>query len=265
MDGRTGRFQTFYKRSTDGGATWGADTMLSNSSSTAAYPSVAASGSNVHVAWEDDRDGGNAEYYTKRSTDGGTTWGPDTRLTYNSNQVMVTIGPSVAASGSNVHIVRNSGPGTSANDVYYLRSTNGGTTWGPDTRLTHTDTTANNPSVAVAGRKVHVVWWDWRNGTWAGEIYYKRDPTGNPSGVEEVSQNANFKFQNAKLTITPNPFISFTTVPGHERESFALYDVSGRKAGTYPGSRIGEGLRAGVYFLKAEGQDAMPVRVVKLR
>ena len=63
----------------------------------------------------------------------------------------------------------------------------------------------------------------------------------------------------------PNPFVSYATVPGHEAESFVLYDVSGRKLGVYKGDRIGVGLSAGVYFLKPEGQDAKPLRIVKLR
>jgi hypothetical protein len=67
------------------------------------------------------------------------------------------------------------------------------------------------------------------------------------------------------LRITPNPFTSFATLPGHEAERFNLYDVSGRKVGTYRGDRIGEGLSAGVYFLKPFGGNAKPIRIVKLR
>ena len=37
-------------------------------------------GATIHVVWHDDRDG-NTEIYYKRSTDNGTTWGADTRLT----------------------------------------------------------------------------------------------------------------------------------------------------------------------------------------
>jgi hypothetical protein len=35
--------------------------------------------------------------------------------------------------------------------------------------------------------------------------------------------------------------------------------------GTYRGDRIGEGLRAGVYFVRAEGKDGKPLRIVKVR
>jgi hypothetical protein len=69
---------------------------------------------------------------------------------------------------------------------------------------------------------------------------------------------------------TPNPFTSFATVPGHEAERFSLYDVSGRRVGTYRGDRVGEGLAPGVYFLKYQEmlkqvQHDEIVRIVKVR
>ncbi len=70
----------YYKRSSDGGISWGADTRLTNNSFTSWFPSVSVNGSNVHVVWFDDRDG-NYEIYYKKSTDGGTSWGNDIRLT----------------------------------------------------------------------------------------------------------------------------------------------------------------------------------------
>jgi hypothetical protein len=60
-------------------------------------------------------------------------------------------------------------------------------------------------------------------------------------------------------------FTSFATLPGHEAERFSLYDVSGRKVGTYRGDRVGEGLGPGVYFLRSSDSQAKPVRVVKVR
>jgi len=69
----------------------------------------------------------------------------------------------------------------------------------------------------------------------------------------------------SRLTVFPNPFTSFAHVPGHYSERFALYDVSGRKVGTFKGDRVGEGLAPGVYFLRPEGKDAAPLRIVKLR
>jgi len=67
------------------------------------------------------------------------------------------------------------------------------------------------------------------------------------------------------LKVAPNPFTSFATVPDHSSDRFTLYDVSGRRVGVYKGDRIGEGLRAGVYFMRAESGKGKPVRVVKVR
>jgi hypothetical protein len=68
-----------------------------------------------------------------------------------------------------------------------------------------------------------------------------------------------------QLKATPNPFTSFATLPGHEGERFSLYDVSGRRVGTYRGDRVGEGLAPGVYFLREKKGSEAPVRVVKIR
>ena len=68
-----------------------------------------------------------------------------------------------------------------------------------------------------------------------------------------------------RLRITPNPFASFARIPGHETERFALYDITGRKVGTYKGNRVGEGLAAGVYFLRTADKASKPLRIVKLR
>jgi len=71
-----------------------------------------------------------------------------------------------------------------------------------------------------------------------------------------------------KLKAKSNPFISLNSLiilPGHSSDRFTLYDVSGRRVGVYRGDRIGEGLRAGVYFVRAEGKDGKPLRIVKVR
>ncbi|MCK4396050.1 exo-alpha-sialidase, partial [candidate division WOR-3 bacterium] len=125
---------------------------------------VAAEEDTVHVVWYDHRDG-NWEIYYKRSTDGGTSWETDTRLTDNSVQSWY---PSIAVEGSDVHVVwydiRDGNW-----EIYYKRSTDGGTSWGTDTRLTDNINFSWYPSVAVEGSNVHVVWYDTRDGNW--EIY----------------------------------------------------------------------------------------------
>jgi hypothetical protein len=87
---------------------------------------------------------------------------------------------------------------------------------------------------------------------------------GGASGVEE---NAECRGQmlEVRLTATPNPFTSFATVPGHSSDRFALYDIAGRRVGTYKGERIGMDLRPGVYFIRSLERKAGLVRIVKVR
>src|SRR5690606_33750152 len=107
-----------------GGATWGGDTPLTNHTGQSVNPSVTVSGSVVHVAWEEQRDG-NPEIYYKRSADGGITWGPDTRLTNNPAPSRFA---SVSVSDSVVNVVwRDERDGNF--EIYYKRSSDGGTSW----------------------------------------------------------------------------------------------------------------------------------------
>ena len=166
-DNRDGNYEIYYKRSTDGGASWGIDTKLTNGTAGSFNPSVAVSGSVVLVVWTDDRDG-NFEIYNKRSTDEGVSWRVDTRLT---NISGLSSPSSVAVSGSVVHIVSSEFREEKDAVVYYKRSTDGGASWGIDTKLTNGTADSFNPSVAVSGSVVLVVWFDTRDGN--NEIYYK--------------------------------------------------------------------------------------------
>ena len=92
----------YYKRSTNNGETWGEDVRLTNETNRSVYPSVAVSGNNIHIVWQDYRDS-DREIYYKCSTDNGETWGIDTRLTYEKKDSEF---PSIMVSENNIiHIV----------------------------------------------------------------------------------------------------------------------------------------------------------------
>jgi hypothetical protein len=165
-ENRDGNCEIYYKRSIDGGLTWGEDIRLTNAPDNSWDPSISVSGSVVHVVWEDHRDS-DWEIYYKRSTDGGNNWGSDTRLTYSTGNTWY---PALAISGELVHLVYYD----YCNgwwEIYYKRSTDGGLTWESDTRMTNDPAMSLYASVAVSGPVVHVVWTDIRDGN--GEIYYK--------------------------------------------------------------------------------------------
>lgn len=178
-DSRDGNNEIYFKRSTDQGLTWETDTRLTHNYAYSLNPSLAVSGSELHVVWRDSRDG-NAEIYYKRSTDGGISWEADKRLTDNPS---TSANASVAVSQLLVSVVwEDSRQGNT--EIYYKHSIDGGSNWSSDTRLTSTSANSNNPSVAIAGSVVHVIWED--RPEVQPEIYYQRSTDGGTTWETET-------------------------------------------------------------------------------
>jgi hypothetical protein len=257
-DNKDGNPEIYFKLSVNDGSIWGPDIRLTNNPGDSFYPSISAAGSLIHVVWHDNRDG-NPEIYYKRSTTNGENWGPDVRLT-NSNGD--SFNPVVLASLNAVHVTWVDDRDVNE-QIYYKISTDAGITWGNDQKLTHqTFPDAYFPSIAVSGSAVHLVWQDERDGNW--EIYYKRNPTGNPIGLQNISSEIPKAFilnQNYPNPFNPATVIEFS-VPKASNISLSVYDITGRvvsilvneelKAGMYKFNFDAEGLSSGVYIYKLE-------------
>jgi hypothetical protein len=148
-----GNTEIYYRRSTDGGDTWGSELALTSAAGASISPSVAASGTRVYVVWSEARDG-NAEIYFKMSSDSGATWTADRRVTNASGD---SLGPAIAVGPSRIHVAwldRRDGN----REVYYASGSPDGTTWTPDARLTNTAEESTGPSIVADGATLHVVW-----------------------------------------------------------------------------------------------------------
>lgn len=148
-------------------AQWLPEARLTNNSLSSLSGSriIAANGNVVHAVWTDYSDG-NGEIYYMNSMDGGVNWGSNIRLT---NDPELSNQPSVTVSGSNVHVTwTDSRDGNQ--EIYYKRSTDGGVSWGADTRLTNEPAISRFSSVTSSGLNVHLVWFDRRDGN--AEVYY---------------------------------------------------------------------------------------------
>ena len=172
--------EIYYKRSTDGGISWGADTRLTNDPAESYQPSVSASGNFVHISFHDNRNGQDMDLFYKRSTDGGASWQADVRLT---NGPANSVCHSIASTGSMVHIVgQDLG---SQFDIHYIRSADGGVSWGADTLMTVNSGSSESPSVSVSEQLLHIVWQDNSSGNW--EIFYKRSTNGGVSWEQDIN------------------------------------------------------------------------------
>jgi hypothetical protein len=178
-------YEIFYKRSTDRGATWSFQ-RFTNNTGDSEKPAVAASGSNVHVVWEDNTNNiiTNYEIFYKRSTDQGATWSFQ-RLTDNSGSSRY---PDVAVDGTNVHVVWTDWSYGNY-ETFYKHSTDNGATWSFQ-RLSANSGQSLYPAVAATAGEVFVVWGDDTYGYPNFEIFSRHSTDNGTSwAFERLSDN----------------------------------------------------------------------------
>jgi len=171
-DDTPGNYNIYYKKSTDQGATW-STRRLSWGSDSSGDPAIAVDSNNhIQVVWYYYPTISNAEIYHTKSTDGGISWSTK-RLTWNTRH---SYAPAIAADSNNhLHVVwQDSSPGNW--EIFYKRSTDGGTIW-TTKRLTDNADTSSGPHVTVdSNNYLHVTWFDSTPGN--KELYYTRSTNG---------------------------------------------------------------------------------------
>jgi ethanolamine utilization microcompartment shell protein EutL len=163
-----------YRRSTDGGASFGDIVNLTeNTGSDGEAPAIAASGNNVYVVWSDFSTG-NGDILYKKSTNGGASFGDTKKL---SNTPGSSNNSAIAVTGNNVYVVwRNITPGIL--DILYRRSTNGGANFGRTVNLSRNTGFSQLPAIAASGNNVYVVWLDDSLVPDTFDILYRRSTNG---------------------------------------------------------------------------------------
>lgn len=127
----------------------------------------------LHVVWHDTRDGESRVFY-KHSIDGGHNWADAQPLSAGNAR-----DPALAVEGHNVHVVWTQLDADAGPMLVWRQSSDGGSNWSDPRLLTDPGSGRGNPSIAVAGPRVHVVWVDDRDGQ--AEIYTRRSLDGGAS------------------------------------------------------------------------------------
>jgi hypothetical protein len=177
----TGDYEVMFKASNDGGQTFGDKISLSNSTNgTSVEADVAAFGDNVYVTYADNKTG-NADAFIRTSNDNGKTFGPDFKLTNNtdSNLASSSLSPEmksydkvktppyelkVAAQGDSVYVIATGGDKNNTTyqpDVFIRVSNDSGKTFGKDINLSESKgIVSERTEIAASGDNVYVSWWD---------------------------------------------------------------------------------------------------------
>jgi hypothetical protein len=164
--------EVFYKRSTDGGGTFGEADKLSPNPASGAF--VSASGNNLFVVWQEKSSNYRThDVFYKRSTDGGGTFEDIINLSNNPGD---SRGASVAVENNRVYVVwEDDSQGN--NDVFYKRSTDGGNVFSFPVNLSNNTEQSTIPSVAASRNNVYVVWNE-EDDLYNREVFYKRSTDG---------------------------------------------------------------------------------------
>jgi hypothetical protein len=146
-----GHSDIFFKRSTDGGITFGPPKNLSHNPGDSSNPRIAVSGSNVYVVWEDNTTpitNGNFDILIVGSSNSGSTFSSPFNLSKNMGD---SVNPQIAASGSTAYVVwQDNTFGTSK--ILFRKSGS------PTMILSNNLKDSFHPRIAVSGTNVYVVW-----------------------------------------------------------------------------------------------------------
>jgi hypothetical protein len=207
-DDTPGNNEIYYKKSTDGGTTWTTKRLTWNWTGSHGADLLIDSSDNIYVSWYNYTPGPAEIYYTK-STNGGITW-KTKRLTWNIGE---SVFPHMATDSSdNIHIVwYDNSPGNY--EVYYRKSTNGGSTW-TTKRLTWNAGDSSSPTIEVdSSDSIHVVWHDETPGN--NEIFYKK------------STDSGTTWTTKRLTWNPgHSYIPTISIDSSDNIHFVWYDFA---------------------------------------
>lgn len=146
-----------YRRSTDGGASWGDVQVLSSQYGSKSPPSVASSGGRVHVVWGQQTGLQSPVAYVW--SDDGASWSPIQTVSGSSSSV--TGGVSVTASGQNVDVAWSGNLALSdPANVYAMHSGDRGASWGAPVNLSNITSSQSTmePAIASSGNALFVTW-----------------------------------------------------------------------------------------------------------
>jgi hypothetical protein len=204
VTGSGGSYEIWMRASSNNGASFGSPTRITTNSGDSRYPSVAAVGSHVYVAWQDNTpvtgSGGSYEIWMRASSNNGASFGSPIRITTNTGY---SLQPSVAADGSYVYVAwgdNTSVSGSGGSHEIWLRvSSNNGVSFGSAIRMSTNTYDSVLASVAASGSYVYLAWADYTPVTGSGV---------QPEVWMRVSFNYGASF-GAAIRLTTNTGISY--------------------------------------------------------
>ncbi len=228
IPGPRGQGEISYLRSTDDGASWSAEQVLStNEGIQSVIPVIAADNDgNIYVAWNDGKYGGgfSGTILLRHSTDEGITWQSEQIV----SQLATAVFCDVAVEGNLVAVAWDTGFSDTTGKVSVRLSQDRTATWCPAVDIALLDKRTGDPTIAIANRRIHFAWINDKP-RFAAQVFYARSTPLPTSVGERGILPGDFSL----LQNYPNPLNGETTIsyllPTASRVRLSVYNVLGQE------------------------------------
>ncbi|MBI3623688.1 hypothetical protein HY212_06450 [Candidatus Pacearchaeota archaeon] len=186
-----GNFEVFVAKSTDNGNTFTSPVNISKDTSPSGAPQIIASGKNVIVSWMD-KTSGNYDAFVTKSSDSGSTFGAPVNV---SNTPKDSGYQQISASGNNVYVVWTETISNKNYDVFFAKSTDGGSTFDAPVNISNNEGPSGWALVA-SSNNIYVTWEDSTAGNYDILIAKSTDggsTFGTPVNVSNTQEESAFK------------------------------------------------------------------------
>jgi hypothetical protein len=275
-------YEIVFKTSTDYGATWSDDLLLSTADTySSLQPEIEIGDSDIiYVCWQDAKygsiGGGGAAKTTllRKSSDYGITWSPEIRV----SPLASAVHSSMSVVGRAIHVAwddeRN---GSTRSRVMYRMSSNGGTSWCDEDSIGKALQTNGERDIAAKGNDIYLVWSSSNNSPpYTTQVYFRKGQNI-IMGYRENELKNNEQIINI-VENYPNPFNNTTTITYTLIQScniaLNVYDILGnnvalleharKEAGLYTVPFNGATLSTGTYFISLETNRGRSVQKIFL-
>src|SRR5262249_46817411 len=163
QDNSTGNFEIFFRKSVDGGNTFGKTINLSNDAGESIYPEITSSGSNLYVIWFERHgtESSSDRVVLRVSADEGTTFNTSRILSdipiYGSEEILSH--PKISAVGTDVYAVwevTGSNEGKT-NGLFFIKSSDYGSTFDKIVKFSAI-TDPGEPEISASKNTLYIAW-----------------------------------------------------------------------------------------------------------
>ena len=216
--------------------TWSSRKRLTWTSDHSVFPAAAVyTGGRIHLVWmENEASGPGVEIYYKRTTDGGSSWLPSKRLTWNSGK---SERPAILVDNfGRVFVFWNDEtPGNF--ELYYRKSMDGGVTWLKPRRMTFNSADMDSPASACvdSSNRIHLIYSDRTYGY--DQVFYRTSTNGGQDWTSIHRVTYTFDAFQPKIALDSSGIVHLVWMESNKDDEIEIYYKKRLSNGTWTGQR----------------------------